>query len=643
MAASLNEILSHIISYLRWTHVAVFMLLCHLDLRTSLTNLALLKLLRRGPGRLRNQSLDLSLQHFRQIPTERFWNAVALLKRLYKYPSMPLAPGRVQVGQICKAWKHESYWKTGRIRNVEFNPRHDVVALVHETLKDNSNFLSIHWYGYNCRGRQFQNHKGQNSARLEVSWSPEGSFLLLKSQYSKLTIINFFAVDVLNEELIYIKGLQLNTLPGKVTARLWLTDDSFIFPGYEDPIRVSRPWVYKINEGFGSLTIQQPQRSLRKEHLQGLKLLARGLLTALGNGFCCKASLCRVEGEREEVAKDVKQQDTSVHSIIHFLDQNQAGLVDLAIPGILLALTGQGDLVYILYRENSQVTYEPETPLIFNPLPIRQQQTVSRSKRPIKIQRHARLSKITRTGPFFYSLNRAECVSDSSSADDEVASDDEESKTDLRLSGSQRQEKMLESFHPKCGYKSTLQLKNEAGIFLTVFNLATKNLELSCTRLNDWTIDAVFPERYYGQNFSSPDLASEMANATGVLSVTENLLIIRLHEVNNGCQTPPSIVLHLGTLNSEAKKAPPNVKTVFMHPTKNLLLQFDEDLNAPSFPLNLGSCTDLLCDNVAILERNRGLMMGNIHPLFEVEYIVTDENGEPTEASELRTNPAYVS
>ena len=241
-------------------------------------------------------------------------------------------------------------------------------------------------------------------------------------------------------------------------------------------------------------------------------------------------------------------------------------------------------------------------------------------------------------------MNRAACVSDSSSADDdEVTSDDEESERALRMSGSQRQEKLLESFNPKCGYKSTLKLKNETGIFLTVFNLATKNLELACTRLHDWNIDAVFPERYYGYNFSSPDLAAETANATGVLSVTENLLIIRLHEVSNGCRIPPSIVLHLGTLNSEAKKAPQSVKTVFMNPTKNVLLQFEESLHAPSFPLNLGSCTDLLCDNVASLERNRGLMTSRIHPLFKVEYIVTDAHGEPTETSELRTNPAYVS
>ena len=649
MAANLHGILSHIVSYLRWTHLAVFMLLCHLDLRPILSNLALLKLLRRGPGCLRDQSFELSLQHFRQIPTERFWNAVALLKRLYKYPSMPLAPGRVQVGQIWKVWKQENYWKTGRVRNVEFNPRHDVVVLVHETRQDNSNFLSIHWYGHNCRGGQFQTHKGENSAKLDVSWSKEGSFLLVASHYSKITILNIFAVDALNEELIYVKGLQLNTLAGKVTARLWLTDDSFIFPGYEDPIRVSRPWVYKINDGFRRLIIQQPRRDLRKEHRRGLKLLARGLLTALGNGFCCKTSLCRVPEKELEVTKDVKKQATSVHSIIHFLDQSQAGLADLAIPGILLALTGQGDLVYVLYRENSQVTYEPDIPLIFDPLPIHQQETVTRSKRPIKIQRHARLSKITRTGPFFYSLNKAACVSDSSSADDEAATDDEETGADaetanknFRSSNEQKQEKMLESYSPQCGYKSTPKLKNETGIFLTVFNLATRKLELSSTRLNDWKIDGVFPEKYSGSNFSSPEVVSEMAKTTGILSVTENLLIIRLDEVNNGGRTPPSIVLHLGTLSSEAKRVPWSVKSVFMHPTKNVLLQFDEDINYPSFPLTLGSCTDLLCDYVASIERNRGLMTSRVHPLFKVEYIVTDENGLPTEASELRADPAYV-
>ena len=642
--------------------MAVFMLLCHLDLRPFLSNAALLKLLREGPGCLRDNFFALSPGHFRQVPTERFWNSVALMKRLYKYPSMPLAPGRIKISQIWNGWKHETGLKTGRIRNVEFNPRHDVVALVHESAHDSNNFLSCHWYGYHSNGGQFQTHKGESSASLDISWSTEGSFLLVKAQYSKHAVLNFFAVDAQNEVLIYIKGLQVSTLAGKVTARLWLNDDSFVFPGYEDPVRVSRPWVYKISEGFRRLTIQQPQRSLRKEHRRGLKLLARGLLTALGNGFCCKTSLCRVPEREQEVGDTTKTLATTVHSIMHFLDQNQAGLADLAIPGVLLALTGQGDLVYILYRENSQVTYEPETPLVFNPLPVGRHETVTRSKRPIKKQRHARLSKVTRTGPFFFSLNRAACISDSSSADDEATTDDDDGnnvdvdgnddndddhagneKQHLRLSGLQRQEKLLKSYTPQCSYKAKPMLKNETGIFLTVFNLATKKLELTGTRLNDWKIDGLFPERYHGNNFSSPEVVSDMARKTGIMSVTENLLIIRLDETDNACRAPPSIVLHLGTLKSETSRAQMSVKQLFMHPTKNVLLQIDDNIHAPSFPLTIGSCTDLLCDYISGLERRRDLTTSKVHPLFKVEYIVTDEHGEPTEASELRTDPAYVS
>lgn len=659
MMYQISAALESIFTYLSWTDVAVFMLLCKLDLRIFMSKKTLFRLVTKGPSRLKRSMHDLDMEYFRDVPTERFWNAVALLKRLDRHPCNSLAPSRLVISRLWFDLSRNYFWSNrdnpaSKIRVAEFNPYHDVVAIIRITRTNSISTLTCHWYGSN-KMEMSQTLIGEYCNTMEVSWSKKGSFLLCKQDNGSKATLNFFRVNSNQRNLIYLSGLQLCASNSTVSSKLWLSDNSFLFPGYEDPIRNVVPWVYKIEENGNKLVIEQPERRLRKQSPPSLK--NRGALTVFESGYSCQISVCRkallanlqLPGDYDET--EPKESDVllqrAVHSNVHFFDQQQKTIATLAIPGMILAVEGQGKHSYLLYRENAHVKFDVESPLVVAAAVTAATDSSSQQrKRTLRKKRSCRSSKVQKTGPFVGNINRFACISNSSSAESsekDVNDDEATASQKKRTTSFAKQQKLYSNLSMNCSMSASTRKEFSAPkLKLAVFNLNSLTIENQNQHLGSFFLDGCFPECSKSIHVQIPTILPKLCRSSHVLSLTENLLIIRLHQLDlTWDSSPPTIKIHLADLKQGIARAKSSTKHLFMHPTENALLQF-KNTEAVEFPMSVHSCTDLLRDHCTHLTIGQDLKTGHVQFLQHIEYVVTDEDHKVVPLEELRITPAYV-
>jgi hypothetical protein len=579
---------------------------------------SLARLLRSAPAKLSklDQLKNVDWEYFSRIPLENFWNSVALLKRSLLYPTVPMSFSRVLIGQLRNSWA-PSEPKTCRIRKAEFNPKHDIIAIVHETLCG-KNLLSCHWYGANSGGfsQLLKSH-----CKLDISWSRRGSFLLVKQQNSLKSTVTFFKVLPKQQKLIYLKNMVLSTLSGKISAQLWLSDTKFVLPGYVGRSNLAtRPWVHKIQNNGESLLVCQPQKVLRNEFKHHKNIPSRGLLTALDNGYCCQVSFCK-----SLEARTLISHSKSFHNVVHVLDKKQKSIADIALPGLLQGLTSKDQKLYIVYRDNCNLSYNCKTPIVCEPLTTTTR--AAATSRPRKIRRRMRqyykLANKTDYGPFHPRdfVNQFECVSDGSDLSDDNCPDNNDDEKQLLKTD--KECPLCSSWKPR--------KKKDSKLRLVVFNTETLQLETSARSLQHYRMpNPIFDQLKHSSSSALADLAGQM----GTMSATDNLLFIRLYEMDRSSSSNESFQLHLSNPFHGWSKIRKSQRHYFMHPTKNVFLQL-QNIGRCSFPLSLHSCPDLLTDYPSFVLDEPNLMTGPSIPLQKVDFVVTDENGDQVPLPEL--------
>jgi len=679
MQRGLGLVLSLILDYLNWTEVAIYMLLCLTDLRPYLTDAKLGLLLGRGPGRLKFLTDELDLGHFRKVHFTRFWNSVSLAKRLFAYPTWPLAPRKLEISRIWSRCGIKDSSES-RVVQVTFNPVHKVVALVRRTLTGDEYFCT-HWYADGGNSGQFVESSPLGYS-ISVSWSLEGSYLLCKVQRWQRSTVSIFRVCPREKKIVMIKGLELSANSYTVSSKLWLSDTKFIFPGYDESLRVSRPWIYEIKQDGRGLTVRQPLRRLRKEHPKSHKSLQRGCLMALSNGYSYQVSICQqTEGEKN----DKDRAGDHCHSVLHFRDSNLNCHLSLSIPGFVVDATDLSESrVAVLYRESSRADFQPSVPTVAEDLPIR-------TRRPKKspgpsLKRAARVSRVVKLGPFAYSINRFECVSDSSSTQDSDDDDDDdddiiddEHRDDAGSSGNRprvsdcyaaykrglpyrdylkiglkrninrtkRETKKTAGFKKiktdvNCCFSTENRCRSRCKLFLCVFDLESKVLVMNEPLASgQMRVEQPYPELDYAKAFSVFDELAVTSSRQGlVLSTTENLLIIQVSLIFPLADPETCMTLHLANLKLGCCFARTSWKSLFMHPTKNVIVELPFS-SSTEYPVVVGACTDLLVDEPCSLNVDlKSSAAGRIN-LKTVTYVVADEEGNEVDEQELRYRPAY--
>lgn len=664
-------ILAHILSYLNWTDVAVYMLLCLTDLRPYISEKNFLRLISITPSEFRNISNpDLDLSHFRRVPLDRFWNSVSLAQRLFVYPTWPLSPKKLQVSAIWTQLMPTD--EDGTILQISFNPRHKVVVLVHKDQR-NCQFLSVHWYGDSSPKSEQFTRPMPTSHRATVSWSKKGSYLLCRIHRWHYAVVSFYKVNSDEKKLVKIQGLQLEAPDYAVSARLWISDSEFLFPGFNDHKRMTRPWVYKIEKEGKVLKIKQPQRSLRKEHPKLNKENYRGCLTSLGNGFSCQVGVC------QEMPEGSSEGTAHRHSVVYFRDEKQDYHLSLSIPGLVLDAVGlPKSRVALLYRESSVEMFEPPEPCLAEDAPLHPglYEEFGSHVTP-------RQSRMTNRGPFVgNSIYRFVCVSDSSSCSSSETSDETESEKDSSFDeqcASSSREKPCKHFRARsslfkrpaaedykkrskkrkrcrnlggsnsaketkdyldCNLKAKPRVKNRCMIFLAVYNLETRSLELNESLAGGRIrLRGPYLEKEYAEAYSYCDELYKLSSQQDkVLQVTENLLLIHLRLSDrsiNDC-----ITLHLSNLRQGCRTARISWKCLYMHPTKNLTIELESLVNR-EVPILIGACTDLLEDEVCFLNASLESPLSEPTKLEAVDFVVADRDGNELDLQELRSEPAY--
>lgn len=617
---NIPTVLERLVDFLCWTQVALFMLLTKLDLRPYLGSRHMKKLLRSGPAKISPLSEDLNLKHFYTVPRDDFWNSVALLKRDDRFPSTPMGFGRVLIGKLWNNWNYDWSYKTiKRLRTAEFNPRHNLVAIVYETVGKN-NMLVCHPYGV---GNQVSCQILCTEDPLAISWSKEGSYLLVKRQSRIRSVLNFFRVSDDGSSIVRLRNMQLGTKPHTVTAQLWLTDNAFLFPGVgERADTPTRPWIYEIQDGGENLLIRQPEKRLRTEFQSKKENRSpRGLLTALDNGYSCEISICRPPEARRLISYAHCQ-----HSVIHFYDCNQNASKELFLPGIFQCLTSKNEKVYIVYRENSSMSFYSKVPLVLDPV-----KKCKKRKKSTPAKRRPRFKLNTPPNRLFFNhLPRLKCVQTSSRhhpTSDSDSSSSSSSNSRNKNSGQKKCPLCTDWFH---------HTKRLVQVALCVFNTETNQLEIETLTQNSYVLGQLPNEINIRHPFDSTQDLEELANKTGVMSVSENLIFVRFFELNSASASNISMQLHLGN-PSNGWKNHSSQRHVFMHPTKNIFLQLS-DIDKCTFPLTLHSCPDLLTDFQAFLTPSP-LLMGQPGILLkQLTFVVTDENGEQISSQNIRAS-----
>lgn len=204
--------------------------------------------------------------------------------------------------------------------------------------------------------------------------------------------------------------------------------------------------------------------------------------------------------------------------------------------------------------------------------------------------------------------------------------------------------KRFSSSKLRCCYRESKDDKQTCKVFLAVFDLKTQKVELN-TLLNPQFVElrGPFPESRYANIFCCMSELSDISKHQGtVLSATENLLIIQLYEFNRKTDELHScFVIHLGQLKKGCPEARPSWKHLFMHPTRNVLIQLPH-MYKVDFPISITMCLDLPSDEKCSLLCNQSLTQTQVRPLSSVTYVVTDAQGLAVQVKELRVKPAYL-
>lgn len=674
MSSGLETVLRLLLSYLDWPYIAIYMILCLTDLRPYLSNEKLLKLLKGGPTPLTLSSQDANLDHFRNVSLPGFWNSVSLLKRLWRYPSWPLSPGKLEISQL---WSRGEYLgrPDGRILQVEFNPKHSVIAVVYRS-DDDEDYFVTHWYS-DHRGAAQYTKSLPLAHTLSLSWSPEGSYLLCKMQKWERTVIEFYKVCPASARLELIRGLKLTCSSNWVTHRLWLSDSRFVFPGFAEKSRVSRPWIYEIEQGGSRLKIYQPERRLRKEHPKGAGHPDRGCLKVLKNVDAnYEVSVCQKEGFPEDSAS------SHCHSVVHFRNSLMQSLLSLSIPGFFVDAEGLSESeILILYRESSRSEFEPCEPTLAEDTPLRNSTSKPDSSFARASSRAPRASRVAKKGPFMFAIERFSCVTDSSSESDDEShcSDDcrrfedvekvtecnddddwseglrkaplselEKKKRDLKktkrpLKKSKSPQHKKTKSEYQCSLSTVKKHRTVCKLFLAVYDLKAKKLVMNERLAPRWiSLRSPLPERhdFFTTYDTRHQLSVECRTRGDALTVTENLLVVHARNISASKEDGCCLILHLGLLKKFCSSTRPSWHLLYMHPTKNVTVQVPL-FPSRSIPISVGACLDLLVDHHCYLKVPLDSLASHRLELEDVEYVVSDEHGNAVEVDELRLKPAY--
>lgn len=261
---------------------------------------------------------------------------------------------------------YRSNLSSEELRSVSFNPVYPALAVVVK-LKHDLFFWSAHHYGSSRKsGANIFHYWGPvELAGLSVRWSPGGTrllvLLLLGRGGCELRIYDYQADS---GELLQVQGSTIHLAYHEVTADLWLDDDLLLLPAVTD-----------LNRGAGCFKVrfQPDQRIVCSFDSRGRRRLPpqadlRGGLKVLGPDCVCQISLCR-QRVPESTRTPVSNWEAHHHSVLHVYNANLDSKFRVVVPGVLLTCELRENLLYLIFRGDSQKLYEnfDDMPAILDP------------------------------------------------------------------------------------------------------------------------------------------------------------------------------------------------------------------------------------------------------------------------------------
>ena len=431
LSCNLEGVVDCVVDSLNWMELLTFEMLSGLPLRSKLQKKRLVKIFMGWPMPL-NESLQLDWAFLASSSPYQVWNDQMLTRRHVSARFFPLCRSDLYVAKFYEPFPCSN--DMCKINDLKFNPNFSCLAVTYSSLTT-ANRLAVLWFdGVNKDQRQAHYQGailGESSKQLSFQWSTEGTYLSFQVEDSHQASLSFFkVVDPNLRTLTKLKGLEFKTRAGRTTENIWISDSSFLLPGYNDFLRPVRPWCYTILEGGKRLVVRQPLRKLRKEFKRQPRYSKRGLLVALDRGYSLESTFCPGNVREEKNFLNPKQPHAFLHSIVHFYDPHQNSISDLSLPGIFMSAAGYEDKAYLVYRENLNCQWT-SGPVFTCP------QSPANELNAEKLRN--RLTERTNFVVRFplgnlKNINKAECVSDSSTASELSEPSDSETDEDCKES-----------------------------------------------------------------------------------------------------------------------------------------------------------------------------------------------------------------
>jgi len=340
------------VGFLSWLHIHIVEQSSGISLLTYADKASITRLVCNVHPVLHNLQLD--WRFIRNLNSRDSWNEYISLIKLGLLPRIRMthpSPSKLLATLSPQETEHADGCEP---HNVVFNPRHPVVVVLYDN-HHRSPCFTVHNFrphSYILKDLIFKkefSHTGYATA----SWSPSGSYLLVKSEQYHKTELLLFAYCASTISLAELQGWTIDALPGTHSNNLWIDENSFLaYPATRVRGIVKRPArVHTVSDHGTRLTANIPFRSScgPTNALES----GRGMLQVLNEFHYSEISYCRGVPESGSL-------EFASHSCVHIMDRLQEDLLNLHFPGLVVDIIGCQNKAYILWKARADVAWSSQ-------------------------------------------------------------------------------------------------------------------------------------------------------------------------------------------------------------------------------------------------------------------------------------------
>jgi hypothetical protein len=337
--------LSTLVSYLTWLQLHILEQSSGIALLAYADGKSIARLVKTVHPVLGNPRLDCNF--IRSLNSRDSWNEYISLITLCLLPRKRMThpgPSKLLASLSHPETEHAEGYEP---HNAIFNPTHPVVIVLYDNHQRSPCFTAHNFrpHSYILNDIIFRKQFA-HTGYITASWSPDGSFLLVKSEEYHKTELLLFAYCAATISLTELEGWTIDSQPGTHSNNLWINENSFLaYPANRIAGVESTPArIHTVSEQGARLTADSPLYSIRNSTPN------RGMLQVLNEFFYSEISHCK--GVSESASQKV-----AAHSCVHIMNRLQEDVLNLHVPGLVVDLIGHNNKAYILWKARTDVAW----------------------------------------------------------------------------------------------------------------------------------------------------------------------------------------------------------------------------------------------------------------------------------------------